>query len=85
MNVMAGSWLMASVFIERMKHMSSAIFAVHGSNSETHMPLLPYCANLYFDGAMGKRFCPLVMVVRRWPMRTESGRSLSNHSPSFGL
>ena len=60
-------------------------FAVHGSNSEIHMPFLPYCANLYFEGAMGRRFCPLVIVVIRWPMRTESGKSLSNHSSKLGL
>ena len=29
--------------------------------------------------------CPLVMVVRRWPWRIESGRSLSNSSFIFGL
>ncbi len=44
------------------------------------MPHLPYWANLNFDGAMGNRAWPEVMVVRRWPMRTESGRSLSYHS-----
>ena len=38
-----------------------------------------------FEGAIGKRFCPLVMVVSRWPMRTESGRSLSYHSCITGL
>jgi len=52
MKVMAGSWLMASVCIERMKHRSSTIFAFHGSSSLTHMPLLPCRANLNFDGAM---------------------------------
>ena len=55
MNVMAGSWLIASVCMMRMKHMSSTIFAVCGSSSLTHIPLLPCCANLYFDGAIGKR------------------------------
>ena len=45
----------------------------------------PCWANLYFDGAMGKRAWPEVMVVRRWPMRTESGRSLSYHSFITGL
>jgi len=56
---------MASVCMVRMKHMSSTIFAVHGSNSHTAMPHLPCLANLNFDGAMGKRAWPLVMVVRR--------------------
>ena len=35
---MAGSWLIASVCMLRMKHMSSAIFAVWGSISLIHMP-----------------------------------------------
>ncbi len=65
--------------------MSSTALAVHGSSSDTHMPLLPYCANLNFDGATGKRAWPLVMPVSRWPMRMESGRSLSNISFILGL
>ena len=82
---MAGSWLMASVCMLRMKHMSSTILAVYGSSSLTHMPLLPCWANLYFDGAIGNRAWPEVMVVSRWPLRIESGRSLSYHSFIFGL
>ena len=65
--------------------MSSTICAVYGSSSLTHMPHWPYWANLNFDGAIGKRFWPEVMVVSRWPMRTDSGRSLSYHSCIFGL
>src|SRR3954467_13038121 len=53
MKLIAGSWLIASVFIVRMKHMSSTIRAVYGSSSETHMPPDPCCRNLYFDGAIG--------------------------------
>ena len=53
----AGSWLIASVCMLRMKHISSTILAFHGSSSLTHMPQLPCWANLYFDGAMGKRAC----------------------------
>jgi len=41
--------------------------------------------NLNIDGAMGKRFWPLVIVVSRCPMRIDSGRSLSNHSFITGL
>ena len=33
---------------------SSAIFAVCGSNSLTHAPDLPCCANLNIDGTTGK-------------------------------
>src|SRR5579862_663404 len=76
-SVMAGSWLMASVFMERMKHMSSADLAMLGITSESHMPHLPCCANLYFDGATGKRVWPDVIVVSRCPCRIESGKSLS--------
>ncbi len=49
------------------------------------MPHSPCWANLYFDGAIGNRFWPEVMVVKRWPIRTESGRSLSNHWSIAGL
>ena len=28
------------------------------------------------EGAIGKRVCPLVMVVRRWPLRMDSGQVL---------
>ena len=83
---MAGSWLMASVCIERMNAMSSTHFAVNGSSSVFIMnPFLPAGLNLYFDGAMGNRFCPEVIVVSRCPARTESGRSLSYQSFITGL
>src|ERR1022692_4157746 len=68
-----------------MRRVEAGVFAVHGSSSETQTPFIPCCANLYFDGAMGKRFCPDVIVVIRWPMRTVSGRSLSYHSFITGL
>ena len=61
------------------------IFDVHGKSSLTHMPDLPCCSNLYFEGAIGNRAWPLVIVVRRWPWRIDSGRSLSYHSFIFGL
>ena len=40
-------------------------FAKYGKTSETHIPLSPCFANLYFDGAIGNLFCPEVIVVRR--------------------
>ena len=43
MNVIAGSWLIASVFIVLMTVMSSAIFAVCGRRSLTQVPDLPCC------------------------------------------
>ena len=74
--VIAGSWLIASVCIERMMQMSSTIPAVCGKSSLSHAPLWPCCANLKIDGATGKLFWPEVIVVIRWPIRTESGSSI---------
>ena len=85
MKVMAGSWLMASVCMERMMAMSSTILAVWGSSSEIQAPLRPCCLNSKTEGAMGKRAWPEVMVVKRCPRRTDSGRSLSYHSFILGL
>ena len=65
MKVIAGSWLIASVYIDRTMAKSSTIFAMFGSNSDTHAPVFPCCANLNFDGAIGNRLCPDVIVVRR--------------------
>ena len=63
MYVMAGSWLIASVFIERMNTMSSAILAVYGSNSSfIHIPHWPFCLKRNLEGAIGKRAWVLVMV-----------------------
>ena len=55
MKVIAGSWLMASVCSEQMRQISSANFDVCGSNSLSHMPLWPCCANLNMLGATGRR------------------------------
>src|SRR5438067_1528490 len=85
MYVTAGSWLIASVQTVLMTASSSTILAVHGNSSLTHTPALPRRANLYFDGAIGNRDWPLVIVVSRWPLMTEGGRSLSNRSASLGL
>ena len=41
MKVIAGSWLMASVWTERMTVMSSAIFLCHGSSSLIQVPASP--------------------------------------------
>ena len=67
MKVMAGSWLMASVNIERTMHHSSALLAMCGMTSLNHMPDWPCCLKLKMEGATGKVFCPEVIVVRRWP------------------
>ena len=85
MNVMAGSWLIASVCMLRIKHMSSTIFAVLGSSSVIHIPDWPYWANLYLLGAIGNLFWPEVIVVKRCPLRMLSGRSLSYQAFIAGL
>jgi hypothetical protein len=51
--VVAGSWLIASVYIERMMHKSSTTFAVWGSNSLTHVPFCPCRLNLKIEPASG--------------------------------
>jgi hypothetical protein len=82
---MAGSWLIASVYIERMTQIRPRTWAVHGEQVFIQHAALAGSVNLYFDGAMGNRAWPEVMVVRRWPLRTLSGRSLSYHSCIIGL
>ena len=66
-NWLAGSWLMASVFMERIRQRSSAIFAVHGRVSLNQVPASPCCVNLKTEGATGKLACPAVIPVRRSP------------------
>ena len=68
-----------------MKVRSSTIFAVCGSNSLTQAPDLPCCANWNFDGTTGKLDCVADIAVSRWPMRTDSGRSVPWKSVSRGL
>ena len=54
-NVIAGSWLIASVCSDLMKHSSSATRAVCGSSSLIHAPVWPCCVNLNIEAATGKR------------------------------
>jgi hypothetical protein len=76
-NVIAGSWLIASVCIERTTHSSDATVPSCGRSSLNHSPSARFLcsANLNMDGATGNRVCPLVMPVRRWPFRIEAGSS----------
>ena len=76
---------MASVCIVFTMQRSSARPAMWGSSSEIHAPLWPYCWNLKIEGATGKRAWPEVMPVSRWPMRMESGRSVSKRGVMAGL
>src|SRR6266545_2478051 len=84
-NVMAGSWLMASVCKLLMKHKSSTTFAVCGSNSLTHAPHRPCRAHLKIDPASGSDDWLADIVVSRCPMRTDAGNSCPFNSFNFGL
>ena len=74
--VIAGSWLIASVCIERM--MRDVVDDLRRVRQQLAEPraALPVLPNLKIDGATGKFFCPEVIVVIRWPIRTESGSSI---------
>ena len=73
---MAGSWLIASVCIDLMKHSSSTTRAVCGRSSLTQAPDWPCLAKRNRLGATGKLACVEVMPVSRWPFRIESGSSV---------
>ena len=49
------------------------------------MPAWPCCANLYFEGAIGNRAWPLVIVVSRWPIADRVGKVLVEHGAHLGL
>ena len=84
MNVMAGSWLIASVFIVLMTVMSSTIFAVWGSSSLTQVPDWPCRLNSNCDLVTSSADCPIVCATR-WPWRTESGICVPWNFASAGL
>ncbi len=85
MKVMAGSWLIASVWTERTRQMSSRTPAVCGRRELSHVPARPACWNGNLGAMTGKLFCPEVMPVSRCPCRMESGSSVPCSSLSRGL
>jgi hypothetical protein len=84
--VIAGSWLIASVCIDRTRQSLSMIRPVCGRSSLISVPDSPHGLKPYFDAITGKLFWPLVIPVSRWPLRIESGSSLPCRatSPGFG-
>ena len=58
MNVIAGSWLIASVFSDLTMAMSSTIAAVCGNSSLTQVPALAVLRELEHRGGTGKRLLP---------------------------
>src|SRR5215216_6176170 len=76
MKVMAGSWLIASVYIDLTMQMSSAIFCMCGRRSLIQVPCWPQGRPDHIGATTGKWACPLVMPVMRCVPFTEGGRSL---------
>ena len=85
MKVMAGSWLIASVWIDLTMQISSAIFAVCGSSSLIHAPDSPYCLNLNIELTTGKAGWVEVIEVRRCPLRIDPGKSRPRHCGELWL
>ena len=83
--VTAGSWLIASVCIDRTMQSSSTIFAVCGSRSLTQAPDRPCCAKSNCDPAIGNERWNAVIPVSRCPIRTEAGNSWPFICRSVGL
>ncbi len=63
----------------------SVNFAVCGMSSLIHAPDWPWRANANFEGTTGKLSCADDMLVRRCPMRIDSGRSVPWNSVRRGL
>ena len=60
---------------------SVCLLDMYGSAVESWQDVgVSAAAELTIDGATGNRSCPLVIVLRRWFIRTESGRFLSKCS-----
>ena len=83
MNVWAGSWLMASVTIEWMMQISSAMPPMCGNSVQISCWLLPYLAN-GCCGAKQLSFLPCSWAIG-WPLVSDSGIGLPCISASFGL
>ncbi len=83
MKVWAGSWLMASVFIERMMHSSSAIEPMCGNSSQISCPLVP---NFLKANCGAKQFslAPWSWAMG-WPLVNDSGMGWPWSWASLGL
>ena len=83
MNVWAGSWLIASVVIERTMQISSITEPMCGKSSLISVPDLPN----FWNGCCGPRqtsFCPWSWAIG-WPLVNDSGIGWPCISASFGL
>ena len=84
MNVWAGSWLIWSVYIERMMQMSSAILPCCGKKSLISWPALAVLLELGAAARGTLSFCPWSWAIG-WPLVNDSGIGLPSSSASFGL
>ncbi len=73
---MAGSWLIASVYIDLTMQMSSAMVCMWGSRSLIQVPCWPQRRPVHMGATTGIWAWPEVMPVRRWLPLTEGGMSL---------
>ncbi len=83
MNVWAGSWLIASVCIERMMQRSSATSARRGKMVEISCPFWPH----FWNGCCGAKqvsLAPWSWAIG-WPLVIDSGIGWPFISASFGL
>ena len=83
MNMWAGSWLIASVVIERMTQISSATEPICGRSSESSVPFFPCFENLNC-GPWQMSFWPWSWASC-WPVVKLSGIPLPSISASLGL
>src|SRR4030095_12075886 len=74
MKVWAGSWLIASVTIERTMQISSATEPKFGNNEQIWAPPLPNCLNSYC-GPKQLSFWPWSCAMG-WPLVNDSGIGL---------
>src|SRR3954467_9528983 len=85
MNVWAGSWLIASVYIDLTMQMLSAMRCMCGSRSLIQVPCWPQGRPDHMGATTGKWAWPLVMPVIRCVPFTDGGRSLPWFWESAGL
>ena len=85
MNVIAGSWLIASVWSVLITAIRSAIEAMWGSRLLTQVPLSPCCAKVTRGATTGNEVWCDVIEVTRWSVRTDGGSSVPSSAASPGL
>ena len=83
MYMWAGSWLIASVVIDRTKHRSSATDPIRGNNSLSSAPHFPYFLN-FVCGPKQTSFWPWSWAIC-WPLVRLSGIGVPCSRASSGL